>query len=134
MELGGGKLAFNWSGNYTLPNERDGDVHNPAAVAAAKQSVLDITQEALMFTSRPKYKSIIGFDWDFKDVNFTFNNTVFGPTTFRNAGMDQNLSVVFKTKTVNDFAINLQVDRRFDWHLTSTICCDSGVELQTWVT
>ncbi len=111
MPLGDGKLAFNWSGNYTLKNERDGDVKNPSAVASAKQSILDVTQEALMFTSRPKYKSIIGFDWDLKDINFSFNNTVFGPTTFRNAGMDQNLSVVFKTKTVSDFAVNYKVTK-----------------------
>jgi iron complex outermembrane receptor protein len=104
-----GKLSFNWSGNYSLKNERDGDVHNPAAVANANQSVMDITQDALMFTSRPKFKSIIGFDLDYKDVNFSFNNTVFGPTTFRNAGMDENLSVVFKTKTVSDFAINYKL-------------------------
>lgn len=111
MQLGDGKLAFNLSGNYTLKNERDGDVHNPAFVTEAKQSVVDITQEALMFTSRPKFKTIFGFDYDLKDINFSLNNTVFGPTTFRNAGMDQNLAVEFKTKTVTDFAVNYQITK-----------------------
>jgi iron complex outermembrane receptor protein len=104
-----GKLSLNLSGNYTLKNERTGDVHNPASVANAHQSVLDVTQEALMFTSRPKFKTILGMDLDYSNVNYSLNNTVFGPTKFRNAGMDQNLEVDFKTKTVTDFAINFQV-------------------------
>jgi len=111
MKLGDGKLTFNWSGNYSLKNERDGAVNNPAAIAKAGQSVLDITQEALMFTSRPKYKSIIGFDYDISDFNFSVNNTVFGPTKFRNADLDQNLAVVFKTKTLTDFSVNYQINK-----------------------
>lgn len=111
MQVGDGKLAFNLSGNYSLKNERVGAVHNPASVVQAGQSVVDITQEALMFTSRPKFKTLFGFDYDIKDFNFSLNNTVFGPTTFRNAGMDQNLSVEFKTKTVSDFSVNYQVSK-----------------------
>ncbi|WP_229506998.1 TonB-dependent receptor plug domain-containing protein [Pseudoduganella rivuli] len=102
----GGKMTLNLSGNYALKNERDGAVNNPLLIANAGQSVLDETQEALMFTSRPKYKTILGVDLDYKDVNFSLNNTVFGPTRFRNAGMDRNLEVAFKTKTVTDFAMN----------------------------
>lgn len=111
MKIGDGKLAFNLSGNYSLQNERDGGVNNPAAISNAGQSVLDITQEALMFTSRPKFKTIVGFDYDIDDFNFSLNNTVFGPTKFRNADLDQNLAVVFKTKTVTDFSINYQINK-----------------------
>jgi len=111
MKLGGGSLAFNLSGNYSLQNERDGAVNNPAAIAKANQSVLDITQEALMFTSRPKFKTIVGFDYDISDFNFSLNNTVFGPTKFRNADLDQNLEVAFKTKTVTDFSVNYQITK-----------------------
>lgn len=107
--LAGGKLALNLSGNYSLKNERDGAVKNPVDIAAAGQSVLDATQEALMFTSRPKFKTILGADMDYNKVNFSLNNTVFGPTTFRNAGLDSNLAVKFKTKTVTDFAVNYQL-------------------------
>jgi len=101
-----GKLTLNLSGNYSLKNEREGEVNNPALIAAAGQSVLNATTEALMFTSRPKFKTILGADWDYKQFNFSLNNTVFGPTHFRNAGMDDNLEVAFKTKTVTDFAMN----------------------------
>jgi iron complex outermembrane receptor protein len=111
IPLADGKLTLNLSGNYSLKNGRDGDVQNPAPVSKANQSVLDETQEALMFTSRPKFKTILGADLDFKDVNFSLNNTVFGPTNFRNAGMDRNLEVAFKTKSVTDFAMNYSLTK-----------------------
>jgi len=111
ISVAGGKLALNLSGNYSLKNERDGAVHNPSSVESAHQSILDSTQEALMFTSRPKFKTIFGMDLDYNDINFSLNNTVFGPTKFHNAGIDDNLNVEFKTKTVTDFAINYQITK-----------------------
>jgi len=106
IPLADGKLTLNLSGNYTHKNERDGAVKNPALVANAGQSVMDATQEALMFTSRPKFKTILGADWDYKKLNLSLNNTVFGPTRFRQAGLDSNLETKFKTKNVTDFALN----------------------------
>ena len=106
LPLAGGKATFNFSSNYTIDNERVGPVNNPAPVAAIGQSVVDETQEALMFTSRPKHKSIIGLDLDYSKVNFSLNNTVFGPTKFRQAGLDANLETEFKTKVVTDFSVN----------------------------
>jgi iron complex outermembrane receptor protein len=106
-----GKITLNLSGNYSLKNEREGAVNNPAKIAAAGQSVLNATTEALMFTSRPKFKSIVGADWDYKQLNLSLNNTTFGPTHFRNAGMDENLEVAFKTKSVTDFALNYQLTK-----------------------
>ena len=111
IAMGETKVALNLSGNYTIENERDGAVRNVPSVAAAKQSVLDATQEALLFTSRPKFKTIFGFDIDYKDLTYSLSNTVFGPTTFRNADMDRNLSVVFATKVVSDFAVNYQFNK-----------------------
>jgi len=111
IQLMDGKLTLNLSGNFTLKNERDGAVQNPDAVARAGQSVLDATQEALMFTSRPKFKTILGGDLNYERLSFSLNNTVFGPTHFRNAGMDRNLEVKFKTKTVTDFAVNYELTK-----------------------
>jgi iron complex outermembrane receptor protein len=110
MNMFGGKMALNLSGNYTLENKRDGAVKNTPLVAAANQSVVNETQEALMFTSRPKHKNIIGVDLDYSKFNFSLNNTVFGPTEFRNAGMDSGLAVRFKTKTVTDFGVNYNIN------------------------
>ena len=106
----GGKLTVNLSGNYTIKNERVGDVHNIDLVSDSGQSVLDATQEALIFTSRPKHKNILGLDLDYNKINFSLNNTVFGPTTFRQAGMDANLETRFKTRTVTDLALNYQIN------------------------
>ena len=111
IPLADGKLTLNLSGNYSLKNERDGAVNNPGPVAAANQSVLDATQEALMFTSRPKFKTIIGADWDYKALNLSLNNTVFGPTYFHQAGLDSNLETAFKTKTVTDFGVNYNLNK-----------------------
>lgn len=104
----GGLLSFSLAGNYIIENERDGAVNNPAIIAAAGQSVIDATQEALIFTSRPKFKAILGIDHEVGKFNFTLNNTVFGPTKFRNSGMDSNLQIEFLTKVVTDFGIGFQ--------------------------
>ncbi|MES2325050.1 MAG: TonB-dependent receptor [Pseudomonadota bacterium] len=113
MSMLGGKLALNLSGNYTHKNERDGAVKNTKLVADANQTILDATQEALLFTSRPKHKNIIGLDLDYSKFAFSLNNTVFGPTQFRNADLDNtNLAVRFKTKMVTDFGVNYNFNDR----------------------
>jgi iron complex outermembrane receptor protein len=89
-----------------LENKRVGSIRNPAFAANTGQQVIDVTQEALLFTSRPKYKVILGLDHSVGKFNFALNNTVFGPTEFRNAGMDSNLKIEFETKVVTDLAIN----------------------------
>jgi iron complex outermembrane receptor protein len=111
IPLGEGKVTLNLSGNYSLKNERQGEVNNPPKIANAGQSVLDATQEALMFTSRPKFKTIFGADLDYQKLSYSFNNTVFGPTRFRNAGLDNNLQVAFKTKVVSDFGLTYQFNK-----------------------
>jgi iron complex outermembrane receptor protein len=111
IPLADGKLTLNLSGNLSLKNEREGAVNNPALIATAGQSVTNPTTEALMFTSRPKFKTLIGGDWEYKNIGLTLNNTVYGPTHFRNAGLDSNLEVAFKTKTVTDFALTYQVNK-----------------------
>lgn len=108
LPLGSGQVSFNLAGNYTMQNERDGAVNNPQIIADAGQSVIDETQEALIFTSRPKFKAILGIDYSLGKFGFSLNNTVFGPTEFRNSGMDANLKVEFATKVVTDLAINYQ--------------------------
>lgn len=104
--LGSGKMAVNFSGNYTIQNEREGAVKNPASVVAVGQSVIDATQEALLFTSRPKFKFIGGVDYEVGKWGLSLNNTLFGPTKFKNAGMSEDLRVEFLTKMVTDLGFN----------------------------
>ena len=106
IEAGEGKLGFNLSGNYTIQNERDGAVKNPAIVAAAGQSVVNDTQEALFFTSRPKTKWILGTTYDINKWGLSLNNTYFGKTTFKQQGMSSDLRTEFTPKIVTDLGIN----------------------------
>ncbi|KAA1243693.1 TonB-dependent receptor [Aquimarina sp. RZ0] len=128
IELGPGKLNFSLSANYTLQNERDGAVNNPILVEQAGQSVVNDTQEALFFTSRPEFKAILGANYDIGKFGFSLNNTLFGPTKFRNQGLQNleslvggnaddsdggsDLGVEFMTKVVTDLAINYNATER----------------------
>jgi iron complex outermembrane recepter protein len=106
LPLGSGTLLFNLAGNYTLENKRIGDVKTPPIIGATGQSIVNVEQEALMFTSRPKFKAILGVDFTVNKFTFMLNNTLFGPTEFRNAGLDENLKVEFETKVVTDLGIS----------------------------
>ncbi|MGO4905225.1 TonB-dependent receptor [Flavobacterium sp. W20_MBD1_R3] len=115
--LGSGKLALNFSGNYTFENERDGAVKDPQSVkdlsgALANQTIIDATQEALLFTSRPKFKYIVGGDYEIGKFGFSLNNTVFGPTKFKNAGMSDDLRVEFLTKVVTDLGVTFSATEK----------------------
>ncbi len=109
VSLGSGTLDFALSGNWTIQNERDGEVKNPAIVESAGQSVSNATQEALFFTSRPEYKIILGANWKMEKVGLSLNNTLFGPTTFRQQGLTQGLYTQFATKVVTDLGITYKL-------------------------
>ena len=112
ITIGKGKLAANLSGNYTFTNERTGAVRNPISVPTG-QTVFNTTQDALMFTSRPKFKYILGGDYEINKFVFTLNNTVFGPTKFRNADYsDPGLYTEFETKIVTDLGINYNATKK----------------------
>ncbi len=112
LELGEGKLGFNLSGNYTIQNERDGAVKNPAFAANSGQSVVNATQEALFFTSRPQTKWILGTTYDIDKFSFSLNNTYFGKTTFKQQGLDDNLRTEFTPNIVTDLGINYNVTEK----------------------
>jgi iron complex outermembrane recepter protein len=112
VDLGPGTLSFNLAGNYTINNKRDGSIVNPSIVENAGQSVLDDTQDALIFTSRPKFKAILGIDYTISKFTFSLNNTLFGPTQFRNSGMSSDLKIEFLTKTVTDLGISYQMTKK----------------------
>jgi iron complex outermembrane receptor protein len=113
---GNGQLSLNVSGNYTLENKNLGTI-NPALIAAAGASVINANFEALLLTSRPKFKYIFGGEYRIKKWAFTANETIFGPTTFHDTDneLDPNLNVKFKTKGVTDigFSVSLLKDLIF---------------------
>ncbi|WP_280513747.1 TonB-dependent receptor [Niastella koreensis] len=106
-----GHLTINLAGNYTLANKLLGVVANPKLIEEAGQQVFDYMQEALLLTSRPKFKTILGSDLSLGKLSVNVNNTLFGPATFRSAGLDRNIKMVFKTKLVTDANLGYQCTR-----------------------
>ncbi len=104
--VGPGKLSVNLAGNYTFENKYT-SVKNTKLIADAGKSVFDRTQDALLFSSRPKYKSILGFDYSLKKIMFNLNNTLFGPTRFHQNGLDENTDTEFVPAVVTDLSITI---------------------------
>ncbi|WP_299799462.1 TonB-dependent receptor [uncultured Maribacter sp.] len=112
IEIGEGSLDLNLSGNYTIQNELDGPVKDIDLVANSGQSVVNQTQEALFFTSRPKTKWILGANYEINKFGFSLNNTLFGKTSFFQQGLSTdangnfNLGTEFDPKVVTDLGVN----------------------------
>lgn len=105
IHFGPGVLGLSVAGNINLINERDGDILKVKGIP-----VIDSTQEALFFTSRPKQKFIVGATYEMENINLSLNNTYFGSTEFRQAGMDANLKTVFEPKVLTDISLNYAFD------------------------
>jgi iron complex outermembrane receptor protein len=103
-----GRLTVNLAGNYTIANKLLGVVANPKLIDDAGQAIFDYMQEALLLTSRPKCKAILGGDLTISKWSFNINNTLFGPATFRSEGLNENIKMVFTTKVVTDANIGYQ--------------------------
>lgn len=112
-----GKLSLNLAGNYTISNKVVGGVSGLKLIAEAGQVIFDHVQEALLLTSRPKYKAILGGDLAIGRWNLHLNNTLFGPATFRNEGLDKQLKLVFRSKVVTDLLAGYQFCKRFSTSL-----------------
>lgn len=104
IRLGSGILGLSIAGNMNLVNERDG-----AILKVGGTDVIDATQEALFFTSRPKEKFVIGANYDMDRIGVSLNNTYFGSTEFRQTGLDAGLKTVFEPKIVTDVAVTYRL-------------------------
>jgi iron complex outermembrane receptor protein len=105
ISIGEGNLDLNLSGNYTLTNERDGEIKNPSFVESNGQTIVTATQEALFFTSRPETKWILSANYTIGNWGWALNNTYFGKTTFKQQGMSSDLRTEFTPNVVTDLAI-----------------------------
>lgn len=105
IELGAGKLALNLSGNYMIENKATEDIPD-IIVDGTSFPVLDRSNLALMFSSRPETKWILGANYDINKFGFALNNTYFGKTIFRQKFMSDGLRTEFTPKIVTDLAIN----------------------------
>ncbi len=97
VALGTGELGFNLSGNVTFENKR---------ISPVASDNFGERFNALMFTSRPETKWILGANYKIRKFDLSLNNTYFGKTTFKQDGLDSNLRTEFTPKIVTDLGIN----------------------------
>ncbi|MFV8365652.1 TonB-dependent receptor [Flavobacterium sp. XS1P27] len=97
IALGTGAMGFHLSGNVTLENKR---------ISPVSSDNFGATLEALMFTSRPKTKWILGGNYKISKFDISLSNTYFGKTIFKQEGLDSNLRTEFIPKIVTDLGIN----------------------------
>lgn len=121
IPLGKGTLSFNLAGNYTLQNVNLGTI-NPPLIAAAGKSVLNPEIEALLLTSRPKFKYIIGAEFNTGKFSVNVNEVIIGPTLFHDTenGIDDNLNAKFPTKALTDLSVSIP--------LLKNLTLNAGVE------
>lgn len=104
INIGPGTLGLAVAGNVNLKNEREGAILQVRGV-----NVIDETQEALFFTSRPKQKVVGTATYQMDRMTVALNNTYFGPTEFKQTGIDPSLKTVFEPKVVTDIGITYQL-------------------------
>ena len=116
IALGGGLLAVNLAGNYTLKNEVIGSPNDPSAIKSAGSTILSAQIKSILTESRPEYKAVVGFDYKIKKLGISLNNTIFGPTRFQdldNGGsVMNNIKQEFKTAVVTDLNIGYEFTNR----------------------
>jgi iron complex outermembrane recepter protein len=129
LSLGTGKLAINLAGNVVLKNEIVGSPNEPQAIKDAGSSILNEQIKSLLTESRPQYKVILGFDYVVGKFVFNLNNTLFGPTSFRDLDNGSSLDVgkdaggnpfnimndmkaVFKPAVVTDLSITYRFSEK----------------------
>lgn len=109
IALHNGTLALNLSGNYVLENKQIGATKNPRLIEDAGQTVVNKTQESVLFTSRPETKWILGANYQIGKFEAVLNNTYFGRATFHQQGLDTNIRTEFVPKILTDFGLNYVV-------------------------
>ncbi|MEY4904756.1 MAG: hypothetical protein RLZZ292_2571, partial [Bacteroidota bacterium] len=107
--LGNGKLGVNLAANYVLSNKIIGAPQEPKAIAEAGASILNEQIKSLLTEGRPKYKAILGLDYQVGKIYANLTNTLFGTTAFRdfdNGGGDMaDIKAVFSPGLVTDLSI-----------------------------
>ena len=117
VDLGSSKIGFNLAGNMRLKNDLVGGwkaVNDKIGGLA----IYNQTSESLLTTSRPKFKYILGIDMTKGKLALNLNNSVFGPTVFDNADLNDNLFIEFKTKMLTDLGLSYDFNPKTSFSLT----------------
>jgi iron complex outermembrane recepter protein len=62
-----------------------------------------------LFSSRPKFKGILGLDYTIGKFNVNLNNTLFGPTRFHQNGLEPGTDTEFVPAVVTDLGLSYQL-------------------------
>ncbi|HMI67382.1 MAG TPA: TonB-dependent receptor, partial [Cyclobacteriaceae bacterium] len=120
IDLGQGKLAINFAGNYNIANKILGSPNDPQAIKDGGTTILNTQVKSLLQEGRPKYKAILGLDYAVGKFNAVLNNTLFGPTKFQdldNGGaIMNNIKQVFTPGVVTD----LNIGYNFSKHISAS--------------
>jgi len=120
IDLGQGKLAINFAGNYNIANKILGSPNDPQAIKDGGTTILNTQVKSLLQEGRPKYKAILGLDYVVGKFNAVLNNTLFGPTKFQdldNGGaIMNNIKQVFTPGVVTD----LNIGYNFSKHISAS--------------
>ena len=121
ISLGNGKLTVNLAGNITLVNEIVGTPNDPAPIKAGGSTILSAQIKSLLTESRPRYKTILGFDFSKGRFGASLNNTLFGKTAFQdldNGGSAMNnIKQEFKPAVVTDLMLNYDLTKKTTFSL-----------------
>ena len=122
IALGSGKLGINLAGNYTTVNEIVGKPNVPKTIKDAGADILNAQIISLLTEGRPKYKAVLGFDYNVEKWSFNLNSTLFGPTKFQdldNGGsIMNNIKQVFTTAVVTDLNIGYDFSKKISASIT----------------
>ena len=117
VDLGSTKLSFNLAGNMRLKNDLVGGWEAVNAKIGGL-TIYNQPSESLLTTSRPKFKYILGIDMTKGKLAINLNNSVFGPTVFDNADLNDNLFIEFKTKMLTDLGLSYEFNSKTSFSLT----------------
>jgi len=117
IRIGENILNLNFGGNYVLKNDLIGAYQTPSLIANAGGTIFTPTEQALMLTSRPKYKYILGGDLTVSKWRFNLNNTYVGPAYFSNVayadfGQLDNLQTAFDPRLLTDATIGFELNSK----------------------
>ncbi len=113
ISIGKSTLGLVFALNYTFKNEKTSS--NFAALEEEiDQYLTNPSQEALYFSSQPKYKVNFSINYQFLRSNrmkIILNNTLFGPTTFRQVGLKKGLYTEFEPKLITDIGLRYRLSK-----------------------
>jgi len=122
ISLGAGRLGINLAGNLNLTNEILGNPNNPPAISEAGSTILSTQIRSLLTEGRPRYKVILGADYNVSKWSFALNNTLFGPTKFQdmdNGGaIMEHIKQEFSPAVVTDLNIGYSITQSLNFSFT----------------